>query len=84
MSVFSIVEPSQIVMLNYCKKYRAHGLMEKRGFQIIEMKLLVAGAKKEGIKLRQTIAHISAMLMHFQHDFYNLSQNLEVKFKKNI
>lgn len=52
--------------------------MEKRGFQVAEMKLLVEGAKNDGIKLRQRIADNGALLKHFQHDFYNLSQNLEV------
>ncbi|KAG0554261.1 hypothetical protein KC19_12G077500 [Ceratodon purpureus] len=56
---------------------RTHTLMEKRGFQMAEMKLLVEGAKKEGIRMRQQIADSGKLLVHFQNDFYNLSQNLE-------
>jgi len=52
--------------------------MEKRGFELVEMKMLVEGAKHEAINLRQQVADNKAMLRHFQHDFYKLAQNLEV------
>lgn len=53
--------------------------MEKRGFELVEMKMLVEGAKHEAINLRQQIADNKAMLTHFQHDFYKLAQNSDVR-----
>jgi len=52
--------------------------MEKKGFELAEMKMLVEGAKHEAINLRQQVVDNKAMLTNFQHDFYKLVQNLEV------
>jgi hypothetical protein len=58
---------------------RSHTSIGKKDLTLAELRLKLEGMIKEERILRRTIAHVSEILKHFQHDFYELAQLIQVK-----
>ncbi len=51
---------------------------------LAELRLKLEGMVKEERILRRTIAHVSEILKHFQHDFYELAQLIQVIVQSHL
>ncbi len=58
---------------------RSHTSIGKKDLNLAELRLKLEGMIKEERILRRTIAHVSEILKHFQHDFYELAQLIQVR-----
>ncbi|CAK9865196.1 unnamed protein product [Sphagnum jensenii] len=56
---------------------RSHTSIGKKDLTLAELRLKLEGMVKEERILRRTIAHVSEILKHFQHDFYELAQLIQ-------